>query len=127
MLKIEIPLNPATKKNSQQIIKIGNRYSLIPSSKYKQYEKDCKPFIKTPDKPIDYPVNVKCTFYRNSRRRVDLTNLLECIDDVLVKYGVLEDDNRNIIASHDGSMVYYDKNNPKTIVEIEKIKDYQLW
>lgn len=54
-----------------------------------------------------------------TKRRVDLTNLLEAIDDVLVKYGVLKDDNSEIITSHDGSRVLYDKNNPRTEVVIK--------
>jgi Holliday junction resolvase RusA-like endonuclease len=54
-----------------------------------------------------------------TKRRVDLTNLLEAIDDVLVKYGVLKDDNSEIITSHDGSRVLYDKDNPRTEVAIK--------
>lgn len=67
---------------------------------------------------ISAPVNVKCLFYMPTRRRCDLTNLLEAIDDVLVTYGVLADDNSNIIVSHDGSRVLYDKDNPRTEVVI---------
>ena len=54
-----------------------------------------------------------------TKRRVDLTNLLEAIDDVLVKYGVLKDDNSEIITSHDGSRVLYDKDRPRTEVVIK--------
>lgn len=54
-----------------------------------------------------------------TKRRVDLTNLLEAIDDVLVKYEVLKDDNSEIITSHDGSRVLYDKDNPRTEVVIK--------
>ena len=67
---------------------------------------------------IDYPVNVKCVFYMPTRRRVDLTNLLEAVDDVLVRSGVLADDHSGIVVSHDGSRVLYDKENPRTEVEI---------
>ena len=55
----------------------------------------------------------------STKRKVDLTNLLEAIDDVLVKCNVLLDDDSNIIKSHDGSRVYYDKENPRTEVYIE--------
>ena len=48
--------------------------------------------------------------------------MLECIDDVMVKAGLLDDDNFNIIASHDGSRVLYDKSNPRTEVYIERQK-----
>ena len=53
-----------------------------------------------------------------TRRIVDLTNLEEAIDDILVKYGVLKDDNSRILVSHDGSRVLYDKDNPRTEVTI---------
>ena len=49
-----------------------------------------------------------------------VTNMLEAIDDVMVKAGLLADDNYTIIQSHDGSRVLYDKENPRTIIEIEK-------
>ena len=116
-----IPLNPKTKKNSQTIIrnpKTG-RYMIVQSKQYREYEKNCGWFLKIPDKPIETPVNVKCVFYRESRIRCDLTNLLEAIDDVLVSYGVLSDDNFTVIVSHDGSRVYVDKDNPRTEITIE--------
>ena len=110
-MKITIQLNPVTKKNSQQIIKIKNRYMIIPSKQYKQYEKDVKQFMPILDKPISDMVNVKCLYYMKTKRRIDLNNLLEATTDILVKYKVLEDDNSKIVASHDGSRVYYDKDN----------------
>lgn len=64
------------------------------------------------------PVNVRCLFYMKTRRKVDLTNLLEAADDVLVKYHVLVDDNSQIVAGHDGSRVYYDKDNPRIEIDI---------
>ena len=66
------------------------------------------------------PVEVKCLFYMPTRRKVDLTNLLEAIDDILVYAGTLADDNSSIIVSHDGSRVLYDKENPRTEVYISR-------
>lgn len=57
-----------------------------------------------------------------TRRRVDLCNLHEALCDVLVKFGVVQDDNCKIIASMDGSRVLYDKENPRTEVYIEKVE-----
>ena len=120
-----IPLNPRTKKNSQRVVvnhRTGKPF-IMQNEKYKQYEKDAGWFLKIPDKPIDTPVNVKCVFYRESRGRCDLTNLLEAIDDVLVSYGVLSDDNFTVIASHDGSRVYVDKDKPRTEITIETVSE----
>ena len=71
---------------------------------------------------IDYPVNVKALYYMPTRRRVDLCNLHEALCDVLVKFGVVQDDNCKIIASMDGSRVLYDKENPRTEVYIEEVE-----
>lgn len=70
---------------------------------------------------IDYPCNVKCEFYMPTRRRVDLNNLLEAATDVLVRAGILDDDNSQIVASHDGSRVFYDKENPRTVINITSL------
>lgn len=123
--KIVIPVAPVTKKNSSQIITVGGRPRLIPSKKYLAYEKAAKRYLKPLG--IDYPVNVKCTFYMPTRRRVDLTNLLSAIDDVLVTHGVLTDDNRDIVATHNGSMVLYCKEMPRTEIEITKLDGYEKW
>lgn len=122
-----IPLNPVTKKNHGQIILCKGHPIMLPSKPYLQYEKDCLPFIPKLLSPIDFPINLKCTFYMKTRRKVDLSNLLAAISDILSKYKVILDDNRNIIVSYDGSRVFYDKDNPRTIIEITKIDNYSQW
>ena len=78
-------------------------------------------------KKINCPVNVKAVFYTQTRRKIDLTNLLEAVDDMLVYTDVLADDNRDVIAGHDGSRVFYDKKNPRIEIEIKKVEDYIQW
>ena len=119
MIKFTIPIAPRTKKNSQRIVVVRNRPKIIPSKLYKQYEKDCKPFIPKIE-TIDYPINLKCVYYMPTKRRVDLVNLLEATCDMLVHYGILQDDKSDIVYSHDGSYVSYDKNNPRTEIEVVK-------
>lgn len=121
-MKLTILGNPITKKNHQQIVKIGTRHSLIQSKQYRQYENDCLWQIPGSSKIlISEPVNVKCIYYMQTRRRVDLVNLLEATNDILVKAGVLDDDNSRIVVSHDGSRVMWDKNNPRVEIEIKRI------
>lgn len=128
MLKFEINIAPRTKKNHQQIIMLKGKRIVIPSKQYSEYEKNSKNFIPIIAKPIDYKVNVKGLFYMDTRRKVDLNNLLEALTDVLVKHKVLEDDNSTIVVSHDGSRVLYDKENPRTEVEITEIEeDYGIY
>lgn len=119
-MKIVIPVAPVTKKNHQQIIRVNGKPVVIPSRQYKQYETDCTPFLRA--QHIDYPVNVKALYYMPTRRRVDLCNLHEALCDVLVKHGVVEDDNSSIIVSMDGSRVLYDKHNPRTEIYIDKVE-----
>ena len=120
MLKFTIPLKPITKKNSNQIItnKATGRPMIIPSKQYRQYEQDAGVFVKGKGLKISEPVTVRCLYYMPTRHKVDLTNLMEATHDILVKYEVLADDNSGIIYSVDGSRVMYDKENPRTEVEI---------
>ena len=119
MITFTIKLPPVTKKNHQQIVvnKKTGRPFVIPSKQYKDYEEQALWFIPK-GIYIAQRCNVCCRFYMPTKRKVDLTNLLEAIDDIMVKAGLLEDDNSNIIYSHDGSRVYYDKDNPRTEIEI---------
>lgn len=120
-MNILIPIAPATKKNSNQIVKVRGRYMVIPSAKYKKYEKDCSKYLPSLAEPIDEPVNVCCVYYMPTRRRVDLVNLQEATLDVLVKYKVLADDNSNIVVSMNGSQVFWDKDDPRTEITITPI------
>ncbi len=124
-IKITIQLRPITKKNHQQIRvnrKTGRRF-IAPSPQYEQYEKECGWYLKKiVGQPIDYPITIKCLYYMPTRGRVDLTNLMESTHDVLVKHGILKDDNSKIIVSVDGSRVLYDKDNPRTEIHIKKVE-----
>lgn len=118
-----IPIEPRSKKNSQQICinPRTKRPFVKQNDKYVQFEKDCGFFLKhKPPAPIDYPVNVECVFYRSTKIRCDLVNLQEAILDVLVKYGILADDNFNIVVSMDGSTVKIDKEFPRIEIVITR-------
>lgn len=129
-MKLSLTLwgTPRTKKNSQSIRcnpRTGRRF-ISPSEAYKVYEADC--LSQIPGKArqkIDLPVNVRCVYYMPTRRRVDLTNLLEATDDILVRANVLEDDHCGIIAGHDGSRVCYDRARPRVEIEIVTMEEEQ--
>ncbi len=129
-VKFTLPLRPVSKKNSGQIVMIGGSPRLLPSKQYRQFEKDTLPYflrVKIQTGEINYPVNVQCLFYVETHRRVDLCNLLNAVDDSMVTAGLLIDDNRDIIAAHDGSRVYYDKENPRIEIEITEMENYEQW
>ena len=114
---------PRTKKNSQQIFinhKTGKPF-ITTSPAYKDYLAAAAwQLCPCPPATIDRPVNVKCLYYMATRRKVDLTNLLEATDDILVGAHILADDNSSIVVSHDGSRVLYDKARPRVEIEIEE-------
>jgi len=124
-IRYTIKLPPITKKNSQQIMtnKKTRRQFIMPSAQYKKYERDAARFLNPrPPRPIECSLNVCCLFYMPTRRRTDLTNLLEAVDDVLVSVGVIADDHYGIVTAHDGSRVLYDKINPRTEIIITKLE-----
>ena len=124
-IQFALTTTPITKKNSSQIVmnqKTGRPY-IIPSKAYKNFEKTVGWMIPSEYRNllIDYPVNVQCVYYMPTRRKVDLVNLQEATLDVLVKYGVLADDNSDIVISMDGSRVLRDKDNPRTEIIIDSL------
>ncbi len=129
--KYVIQMKPVTKKNSMQIAydRGSGKPFLIQSSQYRVYEEAAWVFLRPkPPKPIDYPVTVKCTFYVQKRNKVDTANLMAAAHDILVKHGILADDNRDIIASVDGTRTFWDKENPRTEILITPYnEDYETW
>lgn len=125
---IVLPGDPRTKKNSPMIV----RHGVIPSKAFREYKALVWPYLLhakvalAHDKPIDAPLNVKCLYYMRTRRKCDLTNLLEATDDLLVDAGILADDNHRIIVSHDGSRVLYDKENPRCEVWITSAESAEV-
>ena len=113
-----IPLPPVTKKNSQRLVKRGEQTIPLPSEAFEKYEASAGWFLPHRGENISAPCEVTAMFYMSTRRIVDLVNLLEGLDDILVTYKVLKDDNSRIIVSHDGSRVLYDKEHPRTDVLI---------
>jgi len=118
-MKFTIPLQPITKKNSQRIItnKKTHRPMIIPSKAFKEYEIGCAWYMPRTE-AIEEEINVQAIYYMGTRRIVDLVNLHEALHDIMVKCGVLKDDNSRIIVSTDGSRVKYDKDNPRTEITI---------
>lgn len=116
--------NPVTKKNSARILRThAGRPFVAPSKAFVEYEGNCLLQIKRPHSPLSAWLNVCCVYYMATARRVDLANLIEATTDILVKAGVLEDDNSRIVAAHDGSRVLLDRKNPRAEIEITEMED----
>ena len=74
-----------------------------------------------PLKPIDFPIQIKYLFFLDADRVVDDLNLCACVDDLLVKNGIIADDNRRIVQSHDGTRSFIDRENPRTEIYITRM------
>lgn len=125
--------DPRTKKNHQKIAgsrkrcpicKKPEKQWIVQADSFGEYEAAALWQLRPkPEKPIDYPVNVKCLYFMPDRRRVDLVNLLEATDDILVRAGVLADDCVAIVAAHDGSRVLLDRQRPRVEIVIERMEE----
>lgn len=120
-----IPIQPFAKKNGQKIIinRLTKKPMIIQGEKYLKYERDCGKFLNKHKINIDYSINLKIEFYVPDRRKRDIANYIEAIQDILVKYEVLKDDNYNIVYSLDGTRMYVDKENPRVEIEITKLEE----
>lgn len=123
-LNLTIKGRPITKKNHSEIVYAGGHPRVVPSKQYKDYGKLFALQVRRDARMgLVLPCNVKCVYYMPTRHRVDLVNLLEATCDLLVATGVLQDDNSNIVASHDGSRVRYDKERPRVEIEIRPVAE----
>lgn len=129
-MKIVIPGEPRTKKNSQQILvnKATGRPFIMPSKEAKAYSKLFAVYAPKLKEPISEPVNIQCLYFRSTKRRVDLINLLEMTADCLVECGIISDDNRNVMYSVDGSRVFLDRESPRVEITIEPVtEEIERW
>ena len=123
--------NPRSKKNNMRPARRRDgSLMLIQSQTYIDYANDAVPQLQPllqqqHHDAIDTAVNVKMIFYRSDRRLTDLVNLQNATLDILVQANILADDNYNIVASMDGSRVYYDKDNPRTEITITPVEQPQ--
>lgn len=123
-----IPLDPRAKKNSHRIAGSGPRCPMCGKFQ-KQFIRNgstatdfafraAQYLHPKPAKPIDGQVHLIYRVYTATWHKKDDLNLYEALDDILVKEKILEDDNRKIIRSRDGSRVLYDKENPRAEIYI---------
>jgi len=138
LVQYVIPLDARAKKNSHRIAGSGPRCPMCGKFK-KQFIRNgstatefaflaAKYLNPKPGKPIGCEVQLIYRVYTATWHKKDDLNLYEALDDILVKEGILADDNRKIIRSRDGSRVLYDKENPRAEIYIYSYeKEEDLW
>ncbi len=72
--------------------------------------------------PKDYPVHIGFHFVRKSRHKYDFVNPLQTVQDLMVKYEWLTDDNMDILVPHplekEGTYSTLDSKNPGVFIQI---------
>ena len=154
-IKIVIPGTPMVKKNGSKVsafIKNKKTGKLdqrdVPvhyyTKQYNEWAKKALPIVISLknnllasgwELPITDMVNLKCLFYFDANKVVDLSALYEAPQDLLTGragvysetvppdfYKILMDDSVRFIASHDGSRFLLDYVNPRTEIYIEAFR-----
>lgn len=120
MLIYHLPGSIRSKKNSKRVVMAGRRRMVLPSKAYMAWEKQARAEAMVQHPPhaciAEGPVEVKVTAYIKGQMP-DLSGVLESVGDALE--GLAWGDDRQIV-SWDGSRVYRDVKNPRTIVEVRE-------
>jgi hypothetical protein len=120
MKEFFIPLNCPSSKNSKQWT--GN--ALIWGKAAQKYRRETtliwkalrSSFIKEFESK-EKPVRISFTFIRGTHHKFDYSGPLETIQDLMVQFGWIEDDNADIILPV-LEVYQYDKKNPGTIIKV---------
>ena len=130
--KFIIPSSPATKKNSNQAIRVKGFLRIIPSKRFLDYQKFCKPYLDEikKEKPFDFGITVKIRVATGKWIVPDYTNVCQALGDILQHYEVVENDkwihwtdgevNENVPLEH--WFIGVDKENPRLEVEIRRFR-----
>ena len=103
----------------------------LPSKRTKEYYESManhmllnKPKWMAMKQGVEFPLHVLFTFIRDSKRKFDVINPCQTIQDLMVHSGWLEDDNSEIIIPYFG-IPRVDKNNPGVEIQIIKNVTYE--
>ena len=129
MKRIFIPGNVPSSKNSKQ----WTGKMLIHSKATRNYIRDTKQhyinntqnfYEQVVEQGLNeksllptFPIHIDFYFIRSSRRKFDFINPAQTVQDLMVKYGWIEDDNCDIIMPH-FSGYHVDKKNPGVLIKV---------
>ena len=109
----------ASKKNSRMLVHSNGRSFLLPSERYREWEKNAKSVISLyglPAAPFK-AARLSIRIYHGDAVRRDTNNATQGIQDVLVEMGVIEDDNWMVIGSPEVSH-FIDVADPRMEVDV---------
>ena len=118
-----IGMNCPSKKNAKQITKDKR---IISSKTVRRYEKEMAEVYKAnKDKFIEltknkqFPLRIGFYFFRDSNRKWDFVNIVQCPLDMFQQYGYIEDDDtKHVIPIYLGEEVVSSKSEAGFYIEI---------
>ena len=112
-------------KNSKRIVRFGNKTALIAS---KQYLASVKPIEQQlvlnrgkwlrMSENVPSPLKIVFKIYRKTHRRFDYVNIIQGLQDLMVKCGWLIDDNADVMIPV-FEPYEVDKNNPRVEISLK--------
>lgn len=125
-MKLIIMGQPVSKKNKMQLVRVRGRLIPIPSVSYKAWLKGAKQQIKGQMDgvawvPFTTHIHLQVMIYRWSWRKIDLSNIIEAVQDMLQECRIIEDD--SLVRSLDGSRMEWGvpKDEARVEITIEEI------
>lgn len=135
IFKLTVPSSPATKKNSNRLIKNKGFFKIIPSERFMTYQKYCGQFFTPLRKdqnlpPINFGISVKIRVATDKWIVPDYNNICQALGDILQHYDVIDNDKwihwtdggnkDNVPLEH--WFIGVDKENPRMEVEIRRFR-----
>lgn len=120
-MQLILPGRVPSKKNSKQIICKGSRPVLLSSERYQAWEEEQLWRLKTVKERFTGRVSVHCTFYPPDKVKGDCSNKFESVADLLVKAGIIEDDDWFHLVKQSSEFGGVDKDNPRVEVHIDEL------
>lgn len=116
MLQLTLHWRVPSKKNQKQ----WTWKFLVSSKAYQERERNQLTILNEQVEKLNLSneLYVEYHFYMPDHRKTDLSNKVESINDLFVKYWLIEDDNRNIIRYLMIRCEWVDKENPRCEVKI---------
>lgn len=110
-----------SKKNSRNLFIRNGKQVNIPNKKYLEWEQNAMQELSIYKGQADGKVMIDYMFYVVDRRRRDLSNMIQSVEDVLVKKGLIKDDAWEYvcIGSADAAV---DKDNPRVEFSIHELE-----
>ena len=108
-----------SKKNQRILTMIHGRPMSLPSKNYKLWHKEASRQLQTLNiAPVTSACFISLMFYSSTKRKADLSNKVESVNDLLVDNGILEDDNWECLPKTGVEYGGHDKNNPRVEITI---------